>query len=405
MVPADQVVYALTNLVPLIPLSRSLTATEFGEVALAQSLVVGTAVLGRAYFATPLLAVPHTVGVRSPTAAILTRRSMLAAATGAVALLALSAISALPLPGPAKMALLCFGLLAALPVEIRRMSFIRAGLPALALVSDLAWLVAEVAVFIVGPLIGISLGTAALASWSVGAIVAAATASALAARIPHTASAPELSNTAETDTQQTMLQRLPELGRGFLTEAIFLVARVQGYFFTLALISGSAALGGVRFAFALVAPVNTALAGWRTYATGQFREQEHHTLTPLIAGPPLVVAAGLVLVVAVVPDSWVDAVSGNADAGPYLFYVATAIALSAVDIVVQAFLASREQTNLLWMVRIFEVGAWLISLIVIQPTAAANIGQLLLLAAALSTAVWIATYWIATYRLLQQRDQ
>ncbi len=408
VVPADQAVYALTNLVPLIPLSRSLDSVEFGQVALAQSLVVGLAVLGRAYFATPLLAAARAVGIRSTTIAGLTRLSAVAAAVGAIALLILAAIPALPLPGPATMLVLCFGLPVVFPIEIKRMSFIRADRPLWALATDGTWLIAEVAVFVIGPLIGVSLGTAALASWSIGAVAAAVVAFFLSTQAPplradSSPSGQAAGPDAGTEPAGT-LERLTELGRGFLAEAVLLVARVQGYFFTVALVSGAAALGGVRFAFALVAPVNTALAGWRTYATGQFRRQLNsgaptNVISPLIAGPPLLVAVGLVVVAAVVPDRLIDSISGNANAGPYLFPVAAAIALSAIDIVVQAFLAARELTSQLWMVRVVEVAAWLLLLIAAQPSTPSLIGRLLLTAAAIST-----TAWIVVYGLIRRKD-
>lgn len=381
VVPADQAVYALTNLVPLIPLSRSLDQVEFGEVALAQSLVVGLAVLGRAYFATPLLAVADSVGVRSPTTTALTRLSVMVAAFGALGVLVLAAVPALPLPGLTVMAALCVGLPAVFPIEIKRLSFIRADQPMLALATDGTWLVAELAVLLLLSLAGVSLRTTALLCWSLGAFTALLVAFTLARRSGATREAGDPS-----------LTRLGDLGRGFLTEAVLLVARVQGYFLTLAVVSGAAALGGVRFAFALVAPANTALAGWRTFATGQFREQNRHTLSPLIIGPPAVVAIGLVAIAAFVPDNLVDSISGNVDAEPYLLPVATAVALSAVDIVVQAFLAAREQTDRLWMVRVVEVAAWLGLLLILQPSTSTSIARLMLIAAAIGTTAWIVVY-------------
>jgi len=376
ILPLDQLVYAATNFLPVLLLAQVSTADSFGRLALSQGFIVALAVLGRAYFGTPLVA------QREPISALVLRtRLRQAAVVGAIGLagmLAMSTASSLPLADPMDILMLGAGLPFAFLVEVFRSYFVTVRHELVTLAVDVVWLAAQAATVILGYLVGFQMISVAKILWSVGAAISGLMAILLLSLLQRgknvrNGSAPSRA-----------------VSRGFLVEAALLAARINGYYLILAIVAGYSMQGSIRYAVALTAPVNTAFIGLRTFLTrcAVYRG----SLSPrLIAGS---LGLGVVLVVfgVAIPASVVDAIDGDTSADRVFIYVAAAVALTGIDIIAQSLFAAGQQLTSLRLARVFEVGAWFAAASAGREGEPGRTGAALLMAATASTVMWVALW-------------
>ncbi len=371
LVPLDNVFTSVANTAALVAASRALEPDRFGRFALTHALVAGSLLLLRASFATPVLRAG-----RGPDSGPLATSLLRSAAASGVAIgLALWVLSfaVLRLADLHDALWLCAVCPIGAMTEIFRADAIRRGHAARAVAVSGVWAITTVAVggaAIAGVGDGARLATAA---WLTGSALAFFVGLGAFPFVPGGGGARSIRREAT----------------GLGAEALFLVGRFQVFLLLLAAVVGPAVAGSVRFAFTLVGPANTLLGGWRRHLIAAPADVSPWGRRRL--GPPVLGGSVLLAAVALAPERLLDAVQGNSTAASYLIAVALAVALTSVDVVVQAYLISGGRIRELVAARALEASLWWFVLLVIWATSAEIIGVAITAAAAASTLGWVAT--------------
>jgi O-antigen/teichoic acid export membrane protein len=382
MALADQALSGLSNFLTVVLMARSADPDGFGRFVLVYAMFVAALGLARQLWGTRISL------TASPGAAEEQARRVMAAALFVAPLAAcVLAVPSLALTGWVSLPVVLL-LAAALPVvvvqDLGRYAAIAVGRPAVALVSDLLWVSAVVAAYVVRPSLLV-----ALTIWLAGALVA------LLAALAGLRIAPSVG--------RAWAALRERHATGEVTAGGYVAASLATYV-TLGLATvtvGAAAAGAVRGASTVMAPINTlfAFAGLAVLPV-VFRTSPHERLRPVGRVSAALVAASAVwgAVLLVLPAQTGELLLGESWAGarsvlPWTVveYVALAAATGAV-LGLQAHRQARHLAVVLFSGSVFVVAAGLLAALLGDSAAAFAAGL------AVATVLYAVLAWATLYR-------
>lgn len=364
--PVDQVIFALTNFLPLFVLSRHVGPDEFGELALVFSIVAGITLLLRSWTGIPSL-LGHAESTDAAARAAI-RVGLVVSLLGASLLFVVLDDQPLMLA-----VVIVVGAPAAFGADAMRHAYMaRANTKAL-LRLEAVWLVAELVLLALSFVSSESSAFLAAGSWTVGALAA------LALSRPTTGGKDVLD----------WYDRVKYEARSLAVDALANFVRNQGFLLAVAAIGGAALAGSYRLGIGILAPATMLIVGWRSHSVVRLRGEDSLSTRLTLITPPLLVGCIGLLAVAVTPSSLKAELAGNTDADALLTALAVVTLLASVDSFFQALLISQRRASVVARTRIVTAAIWIVGVWLVEPFDVGGVRTLVVSVAILSTVCWI----------------